>query len=95
MDQASRTVSHRKFVTLVTLLNNVSSSHFNPSGPCYGNEGSIGDCKKAAKRVFVILEEMTTEEKRKAMEILWEGFCRSVPDFSSPSWHEDILKERD
>jgi hypothetical protein len=41
------------------------------------------------------LEEMTTEEKLKAMETLWDDLCRSAPDFSSPSWHEDVLKERE
>jgi len=41
------------------------------------------------------LEEMTTEEKLKAMEMLWDDLCRRAPDFSSPSWHEDVLKERE
>jgi hypothetical protein len=41
------------------------------------------------------LEAMTTEEKLKAMEMLWYDLCRSAPDFSSPSWHEDVLKERE
>jgi len=41
------------------------------------------------------LEEMTTEEKLRAMEMLWEDLCRTVPDFSSPSWHEEVLKERE
>jgi hypothetical protein len=41
------------------------------------------------------LEEMTTEDKLKAMEMLWDDLCRSAPDFSSPSWHEDILEERE
>jgi hypothetical protein len=41
------------------------------------------------------LEEMTTEEKLRAMEMLWDDICRIAPDFSSPSWHEDILKERE
>ena len=41
------------------------------------------------------LEEMTTEEKLKTMEMLWDDLCRSAPDFSSPSWHEDVLKERE
>ncbi|MFP3870420.1 MAG: addiction module protein [Syntrophobacteria bacterium] len=41
------------------------------------------------------LEEMTTEEKLKAMEMLWDDLCRSAPDFSSPSWHGDVLKERE
>ncbi|MBW2108805.1 MAG: addiction module protein [Deltaproteobacteria bacterium] len=37
---------------------------------------------------------MTIEEKLRAMEGLWDDICRSAPDFSSPSWHEHILKER-
>jgi hypothetical protein len=41
------------------------------------------------------LERMTTEEKLKAMEMLWDDLCRKAPDFSSPSWHEDVLKERE
>jgi hypothetical protein len=41
------------------------------------------------------IEEMTTEEKLKAMEMLWDDLCRRSPDFSSPSWHEDVLKERE
>lgn len=41
------------------------------------------------------LEEMTTKEKLKAMEMLWDDLCRRAPDFSSPSWHEDVLKERE
>jgi hypothetical protein len=39
------------------------------------------------------LEEMTTEDKLKAMEIPWDDLCRNLPDFSSPAWHENILKE--
>ncbi len=41
------------------------------------------------------LKEMTTEEKLQTMEILWDDICRIIPDFSSPSWHEDVLKERE
>lgn len=41
------------------------------------------------------LKEMTTEEKLKAMETLWDDICRNVPDLSSPPWHEKILKERE
>ena len=40
-------------------------------------------------------KEMSTEEKLKAMEMLWDDLCRRAPDFSSPSWHEDVLKERE
>jgi hypothetical protein len=41
------------------------------------------------------LKEMTTEEKLQTMEILWDDICRIIPDFSSPSWHEDVLKDRE
>jgi hypothetical protein len=41
------------------------------------------------------LEEMATEEKLKTMELLWDDLCRTAPDFSSPSWHEDVLRERE
>lgn len=41
------------------------------------------------------LEEMTIEEKLQAMEMLWDDICRIAPDFSSPSWHEDVLKARE
>ncbi|PXF56294.1 MAG: hypothetical protein C4B58_13955 [Deltaproteobacteria bacterium] len=41
------------------------------------------------------LEEMTTEDKLKAMEILWDDICRNLPDFLLPAWHENILKERE
>lgn len=41
------------------------------------------------------LEEMTIEEKLQAMEMLWDDICRIAPDFSSPPWHEDVLKDRE
>jgi hypothetical protein len=40
------------------------------------------------------LKDMTTEEKLQAMEMLWDDICRNIPDFSSPAWHEQILKEK-
>jgi hypothetical protein len=41
------------------------------------------------------LNEMTIEEKMQAMELLWDDFCRNRPDFQSPAWHEEILKQRE
>ncbi len=41
------------------------------------------------------LDKMTTEEKLGAMELLWDDICRNVPDFASPSWHGDILQDRE
>ena len=41
------------------------------------------------------LKDMTKKEKLEAMEMLWDDICRNIPDFSSPAWHEQILKERE
>ncbi len=41
------------------------------------------------------INKMTTEEKIGTMELLWDDICRNVPNLTSPSWHEDILKNRE
>lgn len=41
------------------------------------------------------LQKMTTEEKLRTMELLWDDICHTVPNLKSPGWHEDILKERE
>jgi len=41
------------------------------------------------------LNKMTTQEKLRTMELLWDDICRNVPDLSSPAWHEIILKEKE
>ena len=41
------------------------------------------------------IQEMTISEKISTMELLWDDICRSAPDFTSPSWHGKILKERE
>lgn len=41
------------------------------------------------------LKKMTVSEKISTMEILWDDICRNAPDFTSPSWHGDLLKERE
>jgi hypothetical protein len=41
------------------------------------------------------LHKMTIEEKIKTMELLWDDICRNVPDFASPPWHGEILKDRE
>lgn len=45
--------------------------------------------------VALLLKEMTIPDKISTMELLWDDICHNAPDFSSPSWHEDILKERE
>lgn len=41
------------------------------------------------------IKDMSIEEKMRAMELLWDDFCRNNPDFESPQWHADILRARE
>lgn len=41
------------------------------------------------------LDQMTLEEKLRAMEALWDDLCRHEDQIKSPPWHEEILKERE
>ena len=40
------------------------------------------------------IEQMTTAEKIRALEAIWESLCRQPNDVPSPSWHGDILEKR-
>ena len=41
------------------------------------------------------LHEMSTEEKNRTMELLWDDICRNVPDFALPKQHGEILNDRE
>ena len=41
------------------------------------------------------LDKMTKEEKLRVMEALWIDLTKSQEEFSSPGWHEDVLKARE
>ena len=41
------------------------------------------------------LKEMSLEEKFITIETLWDDIIHNSPEFSSPAWHEKVLKERD
>ena len=41
------------------------------------------------------LEKMSVEEKLLAMESLWDDLCGNAEVISSPTWHEEVLTERD
>lgn len=45
--------------------------------------------------VTLPLEKMTTEDKIRTMEIIWEDLCKNTESLSSPPWHKDILEERE
>lgn len=41
------------------------------------------------------IDEMTTVDKLKAMEVLWDDMCRNVENVASPQWHGELLLERE
>lgn len=41
------------------------------------------------------LDEMTTAEKLQMLELLWTDLSRQPEDVPSPSWHGDVLRERE
>lgn len=41
------------------------------------------------------LDQMTIEEKLRAMERIWENLCRDEVSVPSPAWHEDVLRARE
>ncbi len=40
------------------------------------------------------LEEMSQEEKLLLLENIWDNLKESEESFSSPDWHQEILKKR-
>jgi hypothetical protein len=40
-------------------------------------------------------DEMTVDDKIRAMETLWDDLCRTAEEIPSPQWHGEILKERE
>ena len=40
------------------------------------------------------IEEMSAEEKLRAMELLWDDLCSKAGSVTSPGWHEDVLAQR-
>jgi len=41
------------------------------------------------------LDKMTTEEKLRALEEIWDSLAATPSEVPSPAWHEDILKARE
>lgn len=41
------------------------------------------------------LERMSTSDKLRALEIIWEDLQRTPGEIPSPSWHADVLRERE
>lgn len=41
------------------------------------------------------LEQMSIEEKIQTMETIWDNLCKKADSLSSPTWHKNILRERE
>ncbi len=41
------------------------------------------------------LDQMTTAEKLRALEQIWEALCRTPDEIPSPAWHADVLQDRE
>jgi len=41
------------------------------------------------------LKQMSIEEKLRAMETIWDDLIKNADSIPSPSWHEQVLNERD
>lgn len=41
------------------------------------------------------MEQMTVEEKLRAMELLWENLRGEEKNISVPQWHKDLLDRRE
>ncbi len=41
------------------------------------------------------LDKMTTSEKLRALEEIWDDLLRTPEDVPSPSWHADVLHARE
>jgi len=40
------------------------------------------------------VRKMSTIERLKVMEVLWDSFLEEEPEIESPEWHWDVLEER-
>ena len=48
-----------------------------------------------AMSITIPLEKMSIEEKIQAMESIWDYLCNKVESIASPSWHKEVLDERE
>ena len=44
-------------------------------------------------KLTLLLDKMTTAEKRLALEAIWEALCRTPDNVPSPAWHGRVLEE--
>lgn len=41
------------------------------------------------------LDQMTTAEKLRVIEEVWDDLCRNPANVPSPSWHAEVLRQRE
>ncbi|MCC7203044.1 MAG: addiction module protein [Nitrospirae bacterium] len=41
------------------------------------------------------LEKMSIEEKIRVMESIWDDLCNKAEGIVSPSWHKEVLEDRE
>ena len=41
------------------------------------------------------LNQLSTAEKLRTMEYLWDDLCRHADEVPSPAWHADVLSQRE
>ncbi len=45
--------------------------------------------------VILPLDQMTTSDKLRALEEIWDDLCRTPENVPAPSWHGDVLRARE
>ena len=45
-------------------------------------------------KITAQLDSLSTADKLRAMEYLWDDLCRHADAVSSPAWHDEVLTER-
>ena len=58
-------------------------------------EGQHQEREDNAVEPALPLDRMTTADKLRALELIWEDLCRTPKDMPSPSWHADVLQARE
>jgi gamma-glutamyl phosphate reductase len=45
--------------------------------------------------VNIPLDRMSTADKLRALEEIWDDLSRNAADIPAPGWHDDVLKARE
>jgi gamma-glutamyl phosphate reductase len=55
---------------------------------------AIGLEQETMERVLP-LDKMTTTDKLRVLEEIWDDLCRRAEEIPSPAWHADVLRARE